>query len=426
MKRASMFIIKTVFLAAILTMVPLQGLLGTAQAVNVDWFVNTRVVSSDNFTRVPNGLGVIENLYTLTSGLDLNWSQGGSSYTVRGEAGREYLDSRYDRRNLVYRLNTDLQFFRRSNHYVNVTANASSDTMTPQEDLLDSNRVQEDILTVSVATGQRRTTSSWEIGLTKENVDSESTQSESVRLNARKIWKPGPREEFQLSGFALRGDDQETNNIWREGEFSAELTETLSRRTVRGVNLSWSESKTEANVSSTPSRIDNLSLRLFRRSEISAVSGVGASLGVNGLKTEGEEREWSGQAELTFNSQLARRLNFNLDSSASNRVLRNTDRSPEWSRTTQVSMELDYSILRLWGAFATASYREDNFPQGTAGMNPGLKRRDENFISQWGFRGQPSRNSEFSASVINEEVKSNLPTAVFEENRLEFAASIMF
>ncbi len=423
---ASVYVIRAVFLAVILTMVPPPGLLGPAQAANVDWNVNMRTVNSDNFNRLPSGFEDTGTQFTLTSGLDFAWTRGGSSYSVGGEVGSEWVDSNQDTRNLVYRLNTNLQFNRRSNRYVSVTANASRDTSIPEEDLINRNRVREERLTASIATGRRGTTSSWEIGLRREDTDRESAQSRSTRLNALKTWKSGPGSEVQLSGSALRGDDKEADNIWKEGDFSAELTQTLSQRTVRGANLSWSASKTEAKGGSTLSRINNLGLLLFRRSEISSVSRVGFSLGVNGLKTEGEGREWSGQTELTFNSKLAKKLNFNLDSSASNRVYRNDDRTPAWSKTAQISMGLDLNISRSLGAFLTTSYGKDNFPAGTAGMPSGLKRRDERFYGQLGFRGQPSQDSELSASMVVEKVNSTLFTADFEENRLELAASIVF
>ncbi len=439
MKRAAIkepvceFIIRAVLLAAILIMVPLPGLLGPAQAVNVDWKVNMRTVNSDNFNRVFSGFEDTGTQFTLTSGLDLNWTHRGSSYNVGGEVGSEWVDIHQNplnlnqnTRNLVYRLNTDLQFNRRSNKYVNVTANASRDTSIPEEDLINRNRVQEDRLTASIATGQRGAASSWEIGLRREDTDRESAQSRSTRLNALKTWKSGPDSEVKLSGSALRGDDKQANNIWKEGDFSAELTQTLSRRTVRGANLSWSGSKIEAKGGSAMSRTNNLSLLLFRRSEISEVSNVGFSLGGDGLKTEGEGREWSGQTGFTFNSQLARKLNFNLDSSASTRVFRNEDRTPEWSRTARINMGLDLGISRSWGVHLTTSYSKDNFPAGTAGMPSGLKRRDERFYGQLGFRGQPLQDSELSASMIVEKVNSTLFTADFEENRLELAASIMF
>jgi len=59
-------------------------------------------------------------------------------------------------------------------------------------------------------------------------------------------------------------------------------------------------------------------------------------------------------------------------------------------------------------------------------MPSGLKRRDERFNGQLGFRGQPSQDSELSASMIVEKVNSTLWTADFEDNRLELAASIVF
>ncbi|MFV2082429.1 MAG: hypothetical protein ACC669_11270 [bacterium] len=432
MKSARVFVIRVVFVAAILTILPLPGLLGPAQALNVDWKVNMRTISSDNFNRLSAGFEDTGTQFTLTSGLDLHWSPADSSYSIGGEVGSEWVDSNQDTRNLVYRLNTDLKFNRRSNHYVNVTANASRDTSIPEEDLLNRNRVREDRLTASIATGQRRASgtagaaTSWEIGLSREDTDRESTQSRSIKLDAMKTWESGPGGELRLSGSALRGDDKETDNIWKEGELSALFTQTLSRRIVRGANLSLSASKTEAQGGATLSRTDNLSLLFFRRSEISAVSRVGFSLGVDGLKTEGEGREWSGQAGLTLNSQLAKKLDFNLDSSASTRVFRNTDRTPAWSRTAQISMGLDLSFSRSRGVFTTTSYGKDNFPQGTAGMSPGLKRTDERFFGQLGYRERPSQEFELSVSLIVEKVHSNLWTADFKENRMELAASILF
>ncbi len=431
-------VIKAVFLAAILTITPtpFPGLLGPAQAVNVDWNVNMRTVNSDNFHRLPSGQEDTGTQFTLTSGIDLSWSPAGSSYSIGGEIGSEWVDSHQNpqslnqnTRNLVYRLNTNLQFNRRSNRYVNVTANASRDTSIPEEDLLNRNRVREDRLTTSIATGQRSASgaaSSWEIALRREDTDRESARSRSTRLNAMRSWQPGPIGEVTLSGSALRGDNEETESIWKEGDFSAELAQTLGRRTVRGANLSWSASRIEGKAGSSRSRTSNLSLLVFRRSELSEVSRVGFSLGVDGLKTEGEGREWSGQAGLTLNSQLARKLNFNMDYSASTQVFRNDDRTPAWSRAARISMGLDLSISRSLGALLTTSYGKDNFPQGTAGMPTGRKRRDERFLGQLEFRGQPSKNSELSTSLVMEKVNSTLWTADFEENRLELAASIIF
>ena len=79
------FVIKAVFLAAILTMVPPPGLLGPAQAANVDWNVNMRTVNSDNYNRLPSGLEDAGTQFTLTSGLDFAWTRGGSSYSVGGD-----------------------------------------------------------------------------------------------------------------------------------------------------------------------------------------------------------------------------------------------------------------------------------------------------------------------------------------------------
>jgi hypothetical protein len=150
-------------------------------------------------------------------------------------------------------------------------------------------------------------------------------------------------------------------------------------------------------------------------------------LGADGLSNvTDEEREWSGQAGFTFDSQLAKRLNFNLDSSVSTRVFRNADRTPELSRTAQISVGLDLGLSRSWGAFTTTSYGKDKFPKGTAGMPAGLSRRDERFNGRLGIRGQPSQGSSLTASMTVENVNSNLITADFEENRLELAASIVF
>ena len=426
MKRACVCIIRTVFTASILTMLPPPGLLSPAQAVKVDWNVNMRTVNSDNFDRLPSGLEDTGTQFTLTTGLDLNWSPAGSSYSVGGEVGSEWVDGNQDTRNLVYRLNTDLQFSRRTNRYVNVTADASRDTSIPEPDLLNRNRVREDRLGGSIATGRTGPASSWEVGLRRDDIDTDSAQSRSVRLNAARSWQPGPGSRVSFSGSALRGDDKAADNIWREGDFTIELSQPLNRRSSRGGSFSWSASKTEAKAGATLFRTNNIGVLVFRRSETSATRSVNFSLGTEGLKTEGESREWSGQAGFTLNSRLARKLSFDLDSSASTRIFRNEDRTPAWSRTAQITLGLDLELSRSWGAFSTTSYGKDNFPRGTAGMSSGLKRRDERFYGQLGFRGQPSHYSEISASMVVEKVNSTLWTADFEENRLELAASIQF
>ncbi len=83
-----------------------------ARALDIDWTLNVRILTSDNIDRFPPGLERSGNLYSVTPGIRLKKETGDFQYTISGVAGEERIRNSTDVENETYRLGGDFSWIK--------------------------------------------------------------------------------------------------------------------------------------------------------------------------------------------------------------------------------------------------------------------------------------------------------------------------
>ncbi|UCF30640.1 MAG: hypothetical protein JSV26_11410 [bacterium] len=401
------------------------GLADRARAAEWNWVLETRALYSDNIERQREGREVDGNLFSLEAGIEVDHQAGQNNYALRGVGGWERVEGTETSTNNIYQVDADLIWPVSGFTTLGLQATASRQTNLQEVDNLDRSRTLEDRSRLSLTFIGRETypLRSFDTYLWTEEIKRDTETTNTASLGGNLDIPAGLGKSIQVAASALVGEGKESDDRWRENRYSAVIQISSAKKFLYGGETFLYASETNpGNPLDEDVEFDNLGLILFVENYPSPQTTLVVSLGTEGLKEKGSERDWSERGRLTFKSQVSNRTSLALSAAQENTLGQRADRTPVWSRRSLAEATLVWRTTSTLTATVNAIASKDDFDPSQFGFD----RQDNRLVTTLGLSWRTSEDSDLALTANREKIDSNDDLEDLKENSLELTFVSLF
>lgn len=406
---------------SILVFAIVLGLAETSKAVDLEFGMESVAIASDNIDRGPVSEATEGYLLSLDGDLTISSDVGASrtSFSLGGGWETKEAEVVSNSRNYHVQLTSKIPWS--STGYVQGLAAASEGIGEPDLTDISQVRVRSKTSELSFEVGRQTSpTFKWNTGMKRETEDRYDRDFDE--LQTKLGWEKGlDRTRTLLVNMDLtRGNEKIEGDEWSGSSALLDLRRRTESVALTGYQLAWEGVRLDQK-DGTSGWSEVLTMLFHYEMGTAKKWSFSSDLGMDGLKTAGEERRWEPHASVDAGSSKEKRLRVSTSLSAISNIQDPTEDQYSWTRNTQGRAAVAWRITRT----ITTEPSVRVLTAELFGIDS-VDRTDKVTILGVETKWLPDRDWSVAINGYSEERKSSDGTFDLTETRIELRVSGLF